>query len=1132
MVKTLRLLSLVVALLALTIHSVNAQGRRGGGGGQGGTPQSGEGGFQERPSDPMSSPTFGGLRFRSIGPAVVGGRVNGFAVDPHDRAKFFIAVASGGVWKTVNAGTTWTPVFDNYGSFSIGAIALDQKETNILWVGTGEYNSQRSVGYGDGVYKSEDGGRSFRKVGLEKSEHIGRIAIDPRDGKVVYVAAQGPLWSAGGDRGLYKTTDGGKTWKAVLSFSEHTGVTDVVLDPSNPDIVYAASWQRRRHFYTLINGGPESALHKSTDGGATWTRLRGGLPAGDLGRIGIDVSPVDPNVVFATVEAAAQGSGIYRSGDKGATWERMSNQIAQGMYYGQIICDPKNVDRIYVPNVQFQVSDDGGRTLRGLGERLKHVDNHAIWVDPKNTNYMLVGCDGGVYESHDRAVNWHFKGNLPIAQFYDVTTDNQMPFYNVYGGTQDNYSLGGPAKTRSPSGITNGDWFQTNGGDGFTSRVDPEDPNTIYAESQNGGLVRFNKLTGERISITPIPGKAEESQRYNWDSPLIISPHNSKRLYFAGHILFRSDNRGDDWRVISGDLSRGLDRDKLPVMGKIWGPDAVAKHQSTALYGNASALSESPKKEGLIYVGTDDGLLNITEDGGKTWRKVEQVLEVPKDSYVHRVLASQHDANTVYALYNNHQNGDFKPYPVKSTDAGKTWTLIAGNLPERGSVYAIAEDHVNPNLLFIGTEFGFFFTIDGGAKWIQMRSGLPTIAVRDIAIHKGLNDLVLATFGRSFYVLDDYSLLRGVKADVLAQDSQIFPVKDALMYVRSQAALTGFQGASFYTAQNPAYGATIAYYLKDPIRTKRQQRQQAEREAARNNQPIKYPTRQELRDEAEEEAPALLFTISDAEGKVVRRLTAPAAPGIQRLNWDFRYAPPVVQAAPQGFGGFGGGGGAGGGGGGGGDDPAGGGGGSFGGGGQGELAMPGKYTVTMAKRVGGVITPLAGSQMFNVVAEGTEKMTPQDRIILAEFQRKVIRLRRAVTGALDAANNGKTKLGLMKRAALEAPGGNQALLNEVNALDDKFDEVLQALRGGRELSDTPPPSINQRVGAIVQRIRLTALRPTQTQQEQYNIAAEEFKVALAKLKALTDIDLAKLDKTLETAGAPWSAGRVPVWQDK
>lgn len=1116
LIRSFLIVALIGAAFSFAIFSANAQGRRGGG--QQGPPagaQAGEGG-PERPSDPMSSPTFGGLRFRSIGPAVVGGRVLDFAVDPNDRAKYFIAVASGGVWKTANAGTTWTPVFDNYGSYSIGAIALDQKDTSIVWVGTGERNSQRSVGYGDGVYKSEDGGRSFRKVGLDKSEHIGRIAIDPRDSKVVYVAAQGPLWSAGGDRGLYKTTDGGKTWKAVLSISENTGVTDVAIDPSNPDIVYAASWQRRRHFYTLINGGPESGIHKSTDGGATWTKLRGGLPAGDVGRVGLSISPADNNVVYATVEAAAQGSGIYRSADKGATWERTSPSIAQGMYYGQIVADPKNVDRVYIPNVVFQVSDDGGRTQRPLGERLKHVDNHGIWIDPNNTNYLLVGCDGGVYESHDKGANWHFKANLPIAQFYDVDTDQQSPFYHVYGGTQDNNSLGGPAKTRFTAGIANSDWFVTNGGDGFVSRVDPEDPNTIYAESQNGGLVRFNKLTGERTSIVPIPGKAEESQRYNWDSPLIISPHNSKRLYFGGHKLFRSDNRGDDWRTVSGDLSRGLDRNALPVFGKIWGPDAVAKHQSTALYGNASALSESPKKEGLIYIGTDDGLIQVTEDGGKTWRKIEKVLEIPQDAYVRRVLASQHDVNTVYAIFDNHQNGDFKPYAAKSADAGKTWTMINGNLPERGSLYAIAEDHVNPNLLFIGTEFGCFFTVDGGAKWIQLRGGLPTIAVRDIAIHRKENDLILATFGRGIYVLDDYTPLRGVKTETLAQESNLFPVKDALMYTRSSAQV-GSQGASHFYAQNPAYGATFTYYLKEPIRTKRQIRQAAEREATRKNEPIKYPSPQELREEAEEEPPALLFTITDAKGEVVRRLTAPALPGIQRTVWDFRYAPPVVQATPQ--------------------LPPGieieGGGGGFGGfGPQGELAMPGKYSVTMAKRVNGVITPLPGTQSFNVVAEGTEKMTAQDKTILAEFQRKVINLQRAVTGATDAATTAKTKIGLMRRAALEAPGSNQTLLNEARAIDKKADEVLQALRGGGALTDTPPPSINQRVNAITQRIRMSALRPTQSQQDQYAIASEDFKATMAKLKTLLEVDLPKLEKSLETAGAPWSAGRLPVWPDR
>jgi photosystem II stability/assembly factor-like uncharacterized protein len=914
--------------------------------------------------------------------------------------------------------------------------------------------------------------------------------------RVVCFPTKGPAYTQQGDSHASKTKSSSYFW-------------------TNP---YAASWQRRRHFHTLINGGPESGIHKSTDGGATWTRLRGGLPGGDMGRIGLAVSPVETNVVYATVEAAGQGSGIYRSNDRGATWERTSPTIAQGMYYGQIICDPKNVDRIYIPNVVFQVSDDGGRTQRPLGENLKHVDNHAIWVDPNNTNYMLVGCDGGVYETHDRAANWHFKANLPIAQFYDVTVDNQYPFYNVYGGTQDNNSLGGPAKTRSTSGIANAEWFTTNGGDGFVSRVDPEDPNIVYAESQNGGLVRFDKRTGERVSIAPIPGKGQESERYNWDSPLIISPHSRTRLYFAGHKLYRSDNRGDDWKLISGDLSRGLDRNAIPVMGKIWGPEAVAKHQSTALYGNGSSISESPKKEGLLYVGTDDGLINVTEDGGKTWRKVEEVPGVPKNSYVHRVLASQHDANTVFAVYNNHQNGDFKPYLMKSTDAGKTWTSISSNLPERGSTYAIAEDHVNPNLLFCGTEFGLFFTTDGGAKWTQLRGGLPVIAVRDLALHKRADDLVVGTFGRGIYVLDDYTPLRNIKADTLAQDSHLFPVSDALMYIRSSTAV-GSQGASHFLAPNPAYGATITYFTKEAPKTKRQVRQEAERAAAQKNETQPYPSIAQLREEAEEEPPALIFTITDADGKVVRRLTAPAAPGVQRIVWDFRYAPPIIQQAPQGPGGGGGG--------------FSGGGGGFGGfGPQGVLAMPGKYTVKMARRVDGVVTELPGSQTLNVVAEGTEGMTAADRNALAEFQRKVSNLQRAVTGASDAVNNANTRIGLLKRAAQEAPGSTPALVNEAKALEARLRDLTHALRGGRATTDIPPPSISQRVNTIAQRVRMSALRPTQSQIENYNIAAEEFKPVLARLKTLIDVEMPKLEKALDAAGAPWTPGRLPDWTDK
>lgn len=1059
--------------------------------------------------DPMASGVFSGMRFRSIGPAVTSGRVIAFAVDPNDRTKYYVAVASGGVWKTVNAGTTWTPVFENEGAFSIGAVALDPKNPSTVWVGTGERNSQRSVGYGDGVYRSDDGGKNWRNVGLKTSEHIGRIAIDPRDSNVVFVAAQGPLWSAGGERGLYKTTDGGKTWKAVISISENTGVTDVVIDPADPDTMYAATWQRRRHFYTLINGGPESAIYKSTDGGNTWTKLRSGLPPGDLGRIGLSISPANTNVVYATVEASGNLSGIFRSNDRGATWERTSPSIAQGMYYGQIVADPKNVDRVYIPNVVFQVSDDAGRTQRALGERLKHVDNHAIWVDPNNTDYLLVGCDGGVYESFDRGSTWNFKANLPVGQFYDVTTDNGLPFYHVYGGLQDNNSVGGPARTRSSAGILNSDWYTTNGGDGFTSRIDPLDSNIVYAESQNGGLVRFDKRTGERVSIAPIEGKDIESQRYNWDSPLIISPHSNTRLYFAGHKLFKSDNRGDDWKVISGDLSRGLDRNALPVMGKVWGPDAVAKNQSTALYGNASALSESPKKQGLLYIGTDDGLIQITENDGQSWRKVDKIPGVPENSYVHRVLASQHDAGTVYALFNNHQNGDFKPYPMKSTDTGRTWTSIKGNLPERGSVYAIAEDHVNPNLLFIGTEFGAFFTVDGGAKWVQMKSGLPTIAVRDIAVQKTENDLVLGTFGRGIYILDDYSPLRQVDRAMIDKGSVIFPVKDALMYNRSNSSFAGSQGASFYTAPNPAYGASITYFLKESPKTLKQKRQEAEREAERKKTAFRYPTIAELRAEAEEEPPTIIFTITDAEGSVVRRITAPAGQGVQRVVWDMRYTAPSISAAPpQGAGG----------------PPDGGG---FGQGPQGQFVMPGKYSVSMATRVNGVVTSMPGSQSFNVVVEGKERMTDAERTLLADFQRKVAKLHRAVGGAVEVSGGAKSRIGLLKRAAMEAMTDNKKLMDQAEAFDNEIDQLINELRGGRENSDIPPPSIASRIGNVAGTIRLSTIKPTQTQLDQYELSNAEFAPVLARLRTLVEIDLPKFEKALEAAGAPLTPGRLP-----
>ncbi|MEP7380928.1 MAG: glycosyl hydrolase, partial [Gemmatimonadota bacterium] len=595
------------------------------------------------PATPFVAEAFAGLKARTIGPAMTSGRVMAIAVHPTNPGVMYIGTASGGLWKTSSGGASWESVMDREGSYSIGWVTLDPRNPNVVWVGTGERNSQRSVAYGDGVYKSEDAGRSWKNVGLKASEHIGRIVVDPENSDIVYVAAQGPLWNAGGDRGLYKTTDGGKTWTQSLKISENTGVSDVVIDPRNPNVVVASAYQRRRRFFTLIDGGPESAIYRSTDAGTTWTKVNTGLPSEELGRIGLAISPQHPDVLYANVEAANRKGGIYRSSDNGVTWQKMSDYNQGSMYYGDVFTDPHEFDRIYIPDMLFQVSDDGGRTLRPVGTRAMHVDNHAIWIDPANADHMLIGNDGGLYRSWDHGQTWTFFENLPLAQYYDVDVDNALPFYNIYGGLQDNNSVGVPSRTKSDHGILNSDVFVTMGGDGFTSRVDPEDSNIIYAELQHGVIVRFDRRTSERVGIQPQEAKGDVPFRWNWDTPVIISPHAPHRLYMAAQFLFRSDDRGDSWRKISPDLTRQVQRNALEVMGKVWGADAVAKNSSTALYSNISAVSESPKKEGLLYVGTDDGLIQVSEDGGVSWRKAPSLPGVPADAYVARIKASQHE---------------------------------------------------------------------------------------------------------------------------------------------------------------------------------------------------------------------------------------------------------------------------------------------------------------------------------------------------------------------------------------------------------------------------------------------------------------------------------------------------------
>ncbi|MBK5284634.1 MAG: glycosyl hydrolase [Bacteroidia bacterium] len=1064
--------------------------------------------------DLWKSETFNGLAFRSIGPAITSGRVVDLAVNPNNHKEYFVAAASGGVWKTSNGGITFNPVFDGEGSYSIGCVTIDPNNTNVVWVGTGENNNQRSVAYGDGVYKSEDGGKSWKNMGLKESQHTGMIVIDKNNSDIVYVAAYGPLWSAGGDRGIYKTTDGGKTWKRILFVSENTGFNEIHMDPRNSDVLYACAHQRMRKVFTYISGGPESNIYKSMDGGASWDTLRKGLPEVDKGRIGLAISPVNPDYIYAIIEASDKKGGVFRSTDRGASWEKRSDNSTAGNYYSEIVCDPKDVDKVFYPDFWVMVSRDGGKTFNKIGEKYKHVDNHVIWIDDTDTKHLLVGCDGGVYETNDFGANWNFKANLPITQFYKVEVDNAAPFYNVYGGTQDNNSLGGPSRTISANGITNADWFFTLEGDGYETQIDPENPDIIYPQYQYGGLARYDKKNKEAIDIRPVEAEGEPALRWNWDSPLLISSHNHTRLYFGANKLFRTDDMGNSWTTISGDLSRQMDRNKLPVMGKVWSMDAVAKNQSTDYWGQLVSISESFFDENHLVVGTDDGLIHVTKDGGKTWTKIDNIAGVPERTYVNQIVASRLDKNVFYATFNHHRYGDFRPYVYKSKDGGITWSPIQNNLPERGSVYSIAEDHVNADLLFAGTEFGVYFTIDGGQKWVQLKGGLPTIAVRDLSIQRRENDLAIATFGRGYYILDDYTPLRNLKKDDLAKDALILPIKDAWMFIESRpwgAPLKGFQGESFFATKNPDVGSVFTYYVKESIKTIKEKRQEMEKEKIKKGEPVNYPSADSIRLEDNYPEPYLLFTITDEAGAVVRKIKTAAKKGLSRIVWDMRYASPgpVNFSTP---------------------DPSN----PYDQAENGYLAMPGTYKVSLSKFEDGKITELVPAQPFTIKSLNASSLPPTDKKAVDTFCKKVSELRRA-TGAADSYRGelaGKMKF--IKSAIVNVPNAITGITEQVNAIEKRLTAVDIKMNGDASLSKREfetPPSINGRIGTVESNLWTATSAPTQTGIQSLEIASKQFSGVLSEIKSI-DEEIKKVEAILEKNHAPYTPGRLPEWKDK
>ncbi len=1065
-------------------------------------------------SDSEDDSALSSLPLRLIGPAYPSGRISDFAFFSGGHHHYIVATASGGLWVTENAGVTWRPIFDREGSYSIGVVEIAPSDEKVIWVGTGENNAQRSVAFGDGVYKSTDGGNSWTNMGLKDSGHISQIWIHPEDADTVLVAAQGPLWSEGGDRGLYKTTDGGESWELIIEIDEHTGINEFVVHPDNFDLIVASSYQRRRHVWVLINGGPGSGIHRTVDGGETWSEVTAGMPRDDMGRIGLAMAPSNPDMLYAIIEGQPDEQGVFRSTDFGQNWtKRSSHMTTSPQYYNEILVDPQNEDVLYSLDTFSKRSTDGGQTFTDLSAAHRHVDDHALWIDENNTNHLIIGGDGGIYESWDGGNLWRHYDNLPVVQFYRIQPDNASPFYNVCGGTQDNNSLCGPSRTTVVHGIANSDWHIILGGDGYKPQIDPRDPNIIYTQYQYGGLARYDRRTQERVFLTPQPEPDETAYKWNWNTPLLISPHNPDRIYYAAEYLFASNDRGNSWEKISPDLTRQIDRNSLEVMGRVWSVDAIAKNDSTSIYGAAIALSESPLVQGLIYVGTDDGVISVTENNGADWRRLTSVRGVPDMTLVEDIITSNHNADVAYAAFDNHKRGDHTPYIYRTSDRGRTWTSIAGDLPDWGSVHTIAEDHVDPNLLFVGTEFGLFYSQNGGANWKQLRANFPTIDVRDIEIQRRENDLVVGTFGRGIYVLDDYSPLRTNAAAVADAEATLFNVRDPWLYVEGDlwggtGGAQAFNGDNFWQADNPPFGAVFTYTLRDGLESQAEARRSAEREIEAEGGDTPYPSWETLRAEDREDAPAIIFTITDADGNVVRRMTGPHSAGLHRVAWDLRYEAPdpaqVTRPEPSLFG----------------SAP------------MGPMVLPGTYTVTMGKRINGVVTPLASPQSFTVKPLENSPEIAEDRAAVLAFQQETAELSRAVSGAGAASRELRNRVAHLKVAVEALTQPNDAQHTTIQQIESILDQTDVAMFGDRSVSSRNEPvpfSIAARVGQVRGWGWSHQSPTTGSDQTALEIAKTDFAEVLRQLRD-AELRVEVLEDELAALGAPYTPGSgVPNW---
>lgn len=1048
---------------------------------------------------------FSALKLRNVGPAFTSGRIADIVMHPDDDNMWYVAVGSGGVWKTVNAGTTWESLFDGQGSYSIGALALDPGNPHTLWVGTGENVGGRHVGYGDGIYRSHDGGQTWENMGLKQSEHISRIIIHPNDSNVMWVAAQGPLWNSGGERGLYMSTDGGQSWERTLGDSQWVGVTDLVIDPRDPSILYAATWQRHRNVAAYMGGGPGSGLHKSTDGGRTWTALTRGIPESNLGKIGLAISPQNPDIIYAAIELDVRTGGIFMSSDRGASWEKMSDTVSGATgphYYQELYASPHTEGTIYLMDVRVQVSHDHGRTFSRMKEQNKHSDNHAIAFRMDDPDYILMGTDGGLFETFDGTDTWHFISNLPITQYYKVAVDDLKPFYRIFGGTQDNGSHGGPSQTDNRHGIRNADWFKTLGADGHQSATEPGNPHILYAEAQQGRLHRVDLLTGEQTLIQPQAGPGEKHERYNWDAPIVVSPHAPTTLYFGSYRVWKSTDRGDSWTAVSEDLTRDQERIELPIMGRGQSYDNPWDFYAMSVYNTITSLAESPLEAGLLYAGTDDGLIQVTEDDGQNWRTVEvgRIAGIPSTAFVNHLYADLHDADVVYAALDNHKFGDLSPYLIRSTDRGQSWQSITGDLPDRTLIWRIVQDHVNPNLLFTATEFGIYFTVDSGKKWVQVASD-ATISFRDIVIQQRENDVVAASFGRGFFVLDDYTPLRHVNEEMLAKGAHLFSPRTAKLYVERDVA-GGAQGTSYFAAPNPPFGATFTYYLREESKTMRQIRTEKEKEIDADED-IPFPGWDVLEAEKNEVPDKVYVVVRDEAGQVAGRVSGKTSKGMHRITWDLRY-PPTEVLTP----------------------------GNSGNESGRYLVTPGTYTATLVQVRDGAESVLSGPVAFVVEPlrpPAVKGKTPEE--ILVHRTRAVSLMQRAnlLSGSLTSHID---LIQSMHTAHLRAPNPSAKLTAELHAARSTLLEIRIAL-SGYESKNAPgernAPTVLSRLYVGQSGLRNT-YGPTTLHAQSLDAAEIQLSELETDLTSFEQDVLPGITTALEATGAPPIRKSVPQEQ--